>query len=170
MSTDTSARWRLRAHAALGALVAALPAWASAAPRFADYPAPAIYQGRGAQPLLADAHSRHYATRLRDAATEKPDFAGRYVLATLGCGASCTMSTAIDAKTGAVAWLPFTVCCWDADVEDHLEYKLNSRLLIVHGARNEQGGGTHYYQFNGKRFAEIRTPPRHAPHPPGDHQ
>ncbi|NHZ83561.1 hypothetical protein F2P44_30475 [Massilia sp. CCM 8695] len=170
MSTHTSPRWGRRAHAALGALVAALPALAGAAPRFEDYPVAAIYQGAGARPVLADPHSRNYATRLRSAATQKPDFAGRYVLATWGCGASCTMSAAIDAKTGAVTWLPFTVCCWDADVEDHLEYKLDSRLLIVHGARNEQGGGTHYYQFNGRRFAEIRTPPRRPPQPSEAHR
>ncbi|MDM5177720.1 hypothetical protein PO883_11005 [Massilia sp. DJPM01] len=124
--------------AALALVLAALPGLAGAAPRFGDYPAAAIYQGPSARPLLANAQSRNYATRLRAAASGKPDFAGRYVLATWGCGASCTMSAAIDARTGAVTWLPFTVCCWDADVEDHLEYKLDSRLLIVHGARNEQ--------------------------------
>ncbi|NHZ66849.1 hypothetical protein [Massilia genomosp. 1] len=156
MSLDASARWRTGARAALAALLAAVSASALAAPRFGDFPVPAIHHGATARPLLADAHSRNYATRLRHAATA--DFAGRYVLATWGCGASCIMSAAIDARTGAVSWLPFTVCCWDAQVDTPLEYTLTSRLLIVHGARNEQGGGTHYYQFDGKRFAEIRTP------------
>ncbi|NHZ98174.1 hypothetical protein [Massilia sp. CCM 8734] len=158
MPVAASARWRTGARAALAALLALVPASALAAPRFGDFPVPAIHHGATARPLLADAHSRNYATRLRRATAGKADFAGRYVLATWGCGASCIMSAAIDARTGAVSWLPFTVCCWDADVDTPLEYKLDSRLLIVHGARDEQGGGTHYYQFDGKRFAEIRTP------------
>ncbi|UOD31788.1 hypothetical protein INH39_08930 [Massilia violaceinigra] len=144
--------------AAMAALLATVPASAGAAPRFEDFPVSAVHRGATARPLLADAQSRNYATQLRHAAAGKADFAGRYVLATWGCGASCTMSAAIDAKTGAVSWLPFTVCCRDADVDAPLDYKLTSRLLIVHGARNEQGGGTHYYQFDGKRFAEIPTP------------
>ncbi|MDL2358168.1 MAG: hypothetical protein QFF03_23200 [Pseudomonadota bacterium] len=141
----------------LAIILATLSSVALAAPRFADYPA-SSFSGRSANVRLVDPKSRQFATMLRDASRRKPDFAGRYVLASWGCGASCTMTAAIDAKTGAVSWLPFTLCCWRADIVEPLEFRLDSRLLIVQGSRNEQGSGTHYYTFDGRRFSEVRAP------------
>lgn len=131
--------------------------YAGATPRFEDYPAPA-YKGKTAPVRLASAQSRDYATRLRMAAHGAPNFAGQHILTAWGCGASCVMAAAIDAKTGAVAWLPFTVCCWNNDVTEPLEYRHDSRLLIVHGSHDEKGSGdqTNFYLFNGKRFLPIR--------------
>ncbi|KQV32792.1 hypothetical protein ASC93_03010 [Massilia sp. Root335] len=67
------------------------------------------------------------------------------------------MGAAIDAKTGAVAWVPFTVCCWNLEITEPLEYRRESRLLIVHGSLDEQGAGSavHYYEFDGTRFAPV---------------
>lgn len=107
-----------------------------------------------AQVKLADAKSRQYATVLREAARGKPNFAGHYVFTEFGCGASCVMSAAIDAKSGVVTWLPFTVCCSDAD--EPIEFKLNSRLVKIRGSRNETASGTYFYEFDGKRFALIK--------------
>lgn len=132
-------------------------ATASAAPRFGDYPANS-FSSRTGKLRLEDAKSRQYATMLRDASRGKPNFAGHFILASWGCGASCTMSAAIDAKTGAVTWLPFTVCCWEANISEPLEFRPDSRLLIVHGSRDEQGSGVHYYNFDGRRFSEIAQP------------
>ncbi|WP_283151275.1 hypothetical protein [Silvimonas soli] len=130
-------------------------------PGFADYSVTVIPPNKPAQVQLADAQSRRYASRLREAGHSKPNFAGHYVLASWGCGASCQMTAAIDAKTGSVIWLPFTVCCWDINIQQPLEFKTNSRLLIVHGARNERGNGTYFYEFDGKRFKLLaeRTKP-----------
>lgn len=58
------------------------------------------------------------------------------------------MSAAIDANTGAVTWLPFTLCCWEANIREPLEFRPGSRLLAVNGSRDEQGSGVHYYNFN----------------------
>jgi hypothetical protein len=142
---------------AAAAVAVAPAAVAAAAPRFKDYPA-SSFSSRTAKLHLEGAKSRQYATMLRAAARRKPDFAGHFVLASWGCGASCTMSAAIDAKTGAVTWLPFTVCCWETSIREPLEFRPNSRLLIVHGSRDEQGGGVHYYDFDGRRFSEIPAP------------
>lgn len=114
-------------------------------------PPPVFQAGQG----MADAKSLQYATVLRDAARRTPNFAGHYVLASWGCGASCIMSAAIDAKTGTVTWLPFTVCCWEANIGEPLEFRPNSRLLIVHGSRDEQGSGIHYYNFEKRQFSEV---------------
>jgi hypothetical protein len=125
--------------------------------RFEDYPALDTFSGDAAKVRLADSESRQYATMLKSAAHRKPNFAGHYVLANWGCGASCVMAAAVDLKTGSVTWLPFTVCCWDADVPEPLVFKLQSRLLVVHGSRNETEKGTYYYQFDGGKFLFIAT-------------
>lgn len=136
--------------------LALLAAQSGAASEFSDFPASA-YRGRAAAVQLMDARSRDHASALRAAARGRPNFAGHFVLATWGCGASCVMGAAIDARTGAVAWLPFTVCCWTIDVSTPLEYRRDSRMLIVHGSRDEQGAGgdAHYYAFDGRRFAPL---------------
>jgi hypothetical protein len=131
-----------------------------AAPRFDDFPAP-FYAGKPASVHLQGAKNRMYASRLRLASREPVNFSGRYILAAWGCGASCVMGAAIDAKTGAVIWLPFTVCCWNLEITEPLEYRRDSRLLIVHGSLDEKGDGseTHYYDFDGRRFASIAQAP-----------
>jgi len=127
---------------------------AATQPSFAHYPAQA-WSGKPARLQLADARSQEYAAILRKFARQKPNFAGHFVLATWGCGAGCVMGAAIDIETGAVAWLPFTVCCWNAEVKEPLVFKARSRLLEVNGSRNEQGAGVHYYLFDRGRFEEL---------------
>lgn len=138
-----------------------LAAAAMAAPRFEEFATAASYQGKAAEVKLTGKKSRQYASVLRAAAQRPPNFAGRYVLAAWGCGASCVMGAAIDAKTGIVAWLPFTVCCWDMSVTEPLEFRPDSRLLIVHGSRDEKGSGSavNYYVFDGRKFAPISGQP-----------
>jgi hypothetical protein len=109
---------------------------------------------------LTDAKSREYASALRNAARQKSNFAGHYILASWGCGASCIMAATVDAKTGAVSWLPFTVCCWSEEIKETLEFRTNSRLLVVHGNRDEKGQGddTNYYEFTGGQFSHLDVP------------
>lgn len=125
-------------------------------PQFADFPA----QYTGAKKVgvkLLDAKSRRYASMLRTAAQRDPNFAGHYILASWGCGASCLMAAAIDTETGLVTWLPFTVCCWNVSITEPIEFHPSSRLLLVHGSRNEQGdgGATHHYEFQNNKFIEL---------------
>ena len=147
----------MKIYFALAFIFAASSSIASAAPTFEDYPSQ-DFTGKAAKIRLHDAQSKKFASVLTQAARRPPDFAGRYVLASWGCGASCIMTAAIDSATGAVAWLPFTVCCWEQDVDTPLEYQKKSHLLIVHGSRNEVGGGVHYYKFDGKNFILIDSP------------
>jgi hypothetical protein len=144
----------------LAVLLAFVSTQAVAAPRFEEFPA-LVYTGQRAGVQLRDAQSREYASALRAASRQPVNFAGRYVLTTWGCGASCVMGAAIDAKTGSVTWLPFTVCCWDLKITEPLEYRPDSQLLILHGSLDEKGAGSevHYYDFDGRRFAPIK----HAP-------
>lgn len=140
-------------------LLAFISAESLAAPQFEDLPA-RLYTGKPASVDLKGAKNRRYASELRLASRQPINFSGRYILATWGCGASCVMGAAIDARTGAVTWLPFTVCCWKLEITEPLEYRRDSRLLIVHGSLDEKGSASemHYYDFDGRRFAPIARP------------
>ena len=104
---------------------------------------------------LRTARSRRYRGALLAAALQPVNFAGRYVLTSIGCGAGCVEVAAIDTGAGTVAWLPVTVCCWPLAMAEPLEYRRDSRLLIVHGALNEKGSGVHAFVFDGRRFVAL---------------
>ncbi len=131
------------------------------APQFRDYPAGKIYKGRNA-PVIIGKNERMFRTRLREAAKEKPNFAGRYIVTAWGCGTQCLMGAVIDAKTGKVYWWNFTVCCWENADDDFspIEFRPNSRLIVFSGLRNEAGiKGAHFYKFENGRFIFIKTLP-----------
>jgi hypothetical protein len=130
----------------------------NAAADFHAFPVPS-YTGPFAKARLTDVKSRQYAAHLRSAEKGPVNFAGSGMLAMWGCGASCIMAASVDAKTGNVAWLPFTVCCWSTNISEPLEFRADSRLLVVHGSRDETGPGSavHYYTFDGKKFSELLT-------------
>ena len=140
-------------------VAAAAVCWATHAsaesPPFGTYGVAVASRSRQADVQLSDDKSRKYADQLESGAGQKVNFAGHFVLAVWGCGASCVMGAAIDATTGVVSWLPFTVCCWSRDVTEPLEFRADSRLLVVHGSRNEEGSGTHDYLFNGHTFSLL---------------
>ena len=54
------------------------------APRFDDYPVNERYTGKTA-PLVLSREARTYRTRLREAAREKPNFAGHFIVTSWGC-------------------------------------------------------------------------------------
>lgn len=124
-------------------------------PRFQDYVAAPETLAHPHKVVIAGKRSREFASVLREAASGPPDFAGHYILASWGCGAGCIMAAAIDEKTGDVIWLPFTVCCWPLDVSEPLEFKIDSRLLIVRGSRNEKGKGIYYYLLQNQKFTLL---------------
>jgi len=133
----------------------------SRVPQFRNYPISEAYIGKTA-PLVITREDKMFRTRLREAAKEKPNFAGRYIVTAWGCGTSCVMGAAIDAKTGKVHWWNFSVCCWGYDVDEKfqpIEFRLNSNLIVFSGARNEKDGdiGTHSYKFENGRFVHIRS-------------
>lgn len=127
-----------------------------AAPQFDDFPATKVGTWRSDVQLI-DAKSRRFGSILRSAARRDVNFAGHYILASWGCGTSCVMAAVIDTKTGSVTWLPFTVCCWNIQITEPLEFRPESRLLIVHGSRDEKGAGDdlHFYEFQGNKFRML---------------
>jgi len=131
-------------------------------PQFKDFPAQGKYAGKNA-PVIITGEDRMYRTRLKEAAQEQPNFAGHYVLAAWGCGAGCLMGAVIDVNTGKVHWFPHSICCWnDTGRDDNftpIVFRLNSRLVVFIGLRNEQDSdqGAHFYEFAKTGFKYIRT-------------
>lgn len=141
--------------AALAALALPLASASAVEPTalFDKYPVKVEASSHRVRVRIVSAKDRRYASILRESASAKPDFAGHYILASWGCGASCVVSAAIDAKDGTVHWFPATVCCWQLKIIEPLEYKLGSRLLIVHGKLNETGSNDdRRYEFVNGRF------------------
>lgn len=133
-------------------------------PRFTDYPVSERYTGKTA-PLVLSRAAREFRTRLRQAAREKPNFAGRFIVATWGCGTECVEGAIIDARTGHVFMLPFSLCCWAATGVDEsfkpVEFRPNSSLIVLSGARNEKEGdlATRFYRFQKNRLVLLKSIP-----------
>ncbi|MBF9144038.1 hypothetical protein [Hymenobacter properus] len=134
-------------------------------PRFKEYAVLEQYTGpQAAARLKPGTAAWSFRTRIREAARQKPNFAGHYVLATWGCGAECLSFAIIDVKTGAVHFDDMSLCCWFSPAlpekpEDFepVRFRLNSRLVIMTGMLNEEGrNAPHYFQFEHGKLAAIR--------------
>jgi hypothetical protein len=148
------------------------------APRFKDYPAQP-YAGVNAAPdVRSDPRSRMYRTQLRGWASEKPNFAGHYILATWGCGTGCTQIAVIDALTGKVFHPPGARTNSVVNVHDELlvngdssprradfgalRYSADSRLLVLIGTPEERGEnrGISYFVWENDGLRRIRFVPK----------
>ncbi|HTH62454.1 MAG TPA: hypothetical protein VL689_20185 [Paraburkholderia sp.] len=136
-------------------------------PSFSDCATPVEARRISTCLVFSDARARRYQSVIRDAAKGPVNFAGHFVLATWGCGASCVMAAVIDAKTGRVTSLPFTVSNWPEDITEPLSWRADSCLLVVEGSRNESDErGRYCYLFDGNTFTlrrAVRAPEREAP-------
>ena len=135
-------------------------------PQFEDFPAMTSPPTRNVL-LNLTLRDRHYRTRLRAAAAERPNFAGHYVLTTWGCGTECLYGAAVNLRTGRVTFLPFATCCFgEAPNGDErmVAFRLDSALLVVLGMRDGRGSdiGSHYYRIQGDRLLHLRSVPFHA--------
>ncbi|HYR75389.1 MAG TPA: hypothetical protein VEM96_06045 [Pyrinomonadaceae bacterium] len=132
-------------------------------PRFNDYPVSERFNGKTV-PLVLTRAARQFRTRLREAARDKPNFAGHLIVTTWGCGTECVQGAIIDARTGRVFMLPFSLCCWGTEVgvDDRfkpLEFRLDSSLIVLSGARNEKDGdyATRFYRFKDNRLGLLKS-------------
>jgi hypothetical protein len=94
---------------------------------------------------------------LRNAVKGPVNFAGEYVLATWGCGTSCLTGAAVNARTGQVIFLPHSVCCWNVDADNPMDYRAESSLIIFTGLLNEEDpNARHYFELRRGRFEFIQ--------------
>jgi len=144
------------------------------APRFEDYPAKP-YTGRNAAPdLRSHPRSRLYRTRLKAWSREKPNFAGRFILAAWGCGTDCTQIAIIDAKTGRIFHPPGVAYNVAVNVHDALFqpgksiwygtgaiwYRLDSRLLVLIGGHEDSERGIRYFLWEKENLVKLRFIPK----------
>ncbi len=134
----------------------AFTAFAADFPQFKDFPATEVHQGNNAPVNLATPAAREFRTRLTEAARQQPNFAGHCILTRWGCGSGCIQPAIIDAKSGRVFMVPFTVTTVGEEVVDPMQFRPDSRLLIVNGSRNDQPeNGSFYYLWDGKQLELI---------------
>jgi hypothetical protein len=132
-------------------------------PRFADYPVRQSerFKGKPAAVKLTSAQARRYRTMIREGALEAPNFAGHYTIVQWGCGAGCVQFAVVNAKTGAVFMPPFSVGPralvegQTGEPDEPLQFRVDSKLLIVSGSRNEKGEGIYYYKWDKDRLALV---------------
>jgi hypothetical protein len=134
---------------------------AQAEPRFADYPAGDIYRGKAARPILDTRDKREYRTMLREGVVDaKPNFAAKHVIVTWGCGTACVLGAYVDASTGKVTMIPFSLSGWRETSDDFepIDTRADSRLIVFSGMRGEEGvNGRHYYALEKGKLKHLES-------------
>jgi len=133
-------------------------------PQFKDYPSKEAYTGKPAKLLLNNDTAKLFRTRLREALTQEPEFAGEYVMAVWGCGTECRSYTFVNKRTGQVIEQSFG----GENGDEPEKFKLNSNLLVAHGTEydndyNEIGYHASFYVLENDKFRLIKKVPTEKP-------
>ncbi|MFM7967871.1 hypothetical protein ACF2JD_06065 [Aeromonas sp. A-5] len=140
-------------------------------PRPEDYPAPEVYKGKPAKVLLDSELARTFRTRLTAALSQKPVYAGEYVLTGWGCGSSgCYNQVLVNKRTGKVLDTVFNAYSSynvsddsDTRVGEWIESpQIDSRLLITTKVENSNDDTsfiyyTNYYIVDKNQLTLIKT-------------
>ncbi|HEY9284503.1 MAG TPA: hypothetical protein VIP46_13685 [Pyrinomonadaceae bacterium] len=148
-------------------------------PRFEDYRVSGVGKGRGRGYGIERPTEKESGAsldrRLRRAASEGANFAGRYAIVGWSCGCICVSLRVVDVRTGRIYRVPFAgvgdgPCPLGFYVGGRklLEFRRDSRLLIVRGTVEGVGSGddradfpcaTRYYVWRRNRLALLREIP-----------
>ena len=146
----------------LTALIAGTSAGVDRSPRYQDFAVTNLFKSKPAVvDLSSDPQARMYRTQLKRQAAEGPNFAGHYQIAIWGCGSSCAAFAIVDSQTGRVYFppeLPFvTWTGWEGD-DFGLQFRIDSRLLVLHGSPQEDTNvGTFYYLWQTNTLRLIHS-------------
>lgn len=151
--------------ALLFCIALAAPAFGqNGSPRFADYPEKNVAHTQVKRlPLPKQDEDDDYKLRRNDSIGESntANFAGRYFLAVWGCGTTCVSASIVEAASGKIIEIPFTICCWREthDNFEAVEFRHNSRLVVFNGALNEEEKtmGRHYYVLENGALKHVKT-------------
>lgn len=145
-----------------------------AAPEFRDYPVTRTFNGTNAAVRLASPAERKFRTMLTQGASNKPNFAGDYILVMWGCGSGCADGAVIDPGSGKVHWLPSMVVgcnstCIGYEDKKFVDFRPDSKLLVLNGMRETVKGrgiakvagadvlGSFYYLFENGHFRLLHS-------------
>jgi hypothetical protein len=121
-----------------------LPEQCDRALSFADYAVPDRYDGPvAAVDLSTPPEAAEFRTVIATADRQGVNFAGRYTVASWGCGTSCQSSTIVDAATGRIVHFGLVSTAG-------VSYRADSALLVVNPSENLPAGyplplSTEYY-------------------------
>ncbi len=112
-----------------------------------------VYSGPGQLPDFRrrDRKYNSYRTRLSEAAKKGPNFAGRYRILQIGCGAGCTNNYMIDVATGEVFAVPVG---GEEQQQVVLKYDIGSSLLFAF-YKVYKGNDPDKFECIEKRFAWV---------------
>jgi len=138
---------------------------AQSVPKFEQFSTGAKFVGIPATPVLTTPRSRLFRTAIRDGAKKGPNFAGHFTVVTWGCGSECAGAELVDAQTGGVFDFPFDYLGWALPGERYpdgsnwidlnfrwLDFRSDSRLMIVRGCPHDKDCGVYYYEWTGTQF------------------
>jgi hypothetical protein len=129
-------------------VISIVRAMADAPPKFSQYAVGEAYRGKVAVPTINGRRDPGLQRAWREAEKTRVNAAARYVLLKEFCGSACVLGHLLDARTGKIIRMPFTISGW-REVEDNFESIVtqpDSRLIVFRGARDEEGiNGAHYY-------------------------
>jgi hypothetical protein len=156
----------------LTAVLLALGVHQGTLPGFADFPADVMAIATPAAPDLGShPMARRYRTMLSRAAKQRPDFAGHYTIARIGCGVSCIQIAVIDSTNGHV-YFPTDpeIVQWAGWWHDPYgpQYLLSGRLLVVYGVvgADSDAYGATYFLWDGSAFKRLAFRARDRGSPP----
>jgi hypothetical protein len=135
---------------------------ATKTPRYKAFPAE-VFTGRPAAAKPVSKEARQFRTVIREGAQIGTNFAGHYTIVSWGCGTSCIQFSIVDAKTGAV-FMPDFYIAFSSNLEQEklrdeepLQFRPDSKLLVVVGSRNEKGEGVYFYKWDANKLTLIHS-------------
>lgn len=108
---------------------------------------------------LKDKKNRQFKTVLTGSLFGPPNFAGKYVIASWGCGSSCQRHAIINKINGEVFWPKEIEASFNlfACEMNTLEFKTDSKLLIFNEPRSSEGFIKILYYWDGKMLIKINS-------------
>lgn len=131
--------------------------------RFEDYPAKRLKQNTklASKITLTTAQAKRYRTVISEEGKLGANFAGHYRLVIWGCGTDCRSFAIVDRATG-IAHTPDSIRLVTGAIgndQPRLDFRQDSRLLVINGAINEQEEGSFFYEWTGRDLKLISRSP-----------
>lgn len=135
----------------------------TSAPVFEAFPAKTLTSPHkyASKIILATPRSKRYRTIISLEGRKEPNFAGHYRVVTWGCGTDCHGFAIVDRVTGIAFTDPSIEYVAGAmgNNEPRIDFRSNSRLLILNGLINDDREGKFFYEWTGKGLRLINRAP-----------
>ncbi len=133
---------------------------AGTAPAFEKYSA-LTGSGQMTTKLQQDSKfARKFKSLLSQVLNQGPDFAGKFRIVRIGCGSGCVGIGVLDCEKGQAFDSKMNVEQYGEDIiklGDNIEYRKDSRLLILRGCINEDMArcGVSQFEWVGNKFVKL---------------